>query len=428
MFIVGDDCSVKAGKQQFSAIVIILIVLMAASLLLFQNSFNENSETSAPVYVGVAFQGNTTAEAKLLIDRVKSYTNLFVLGQTPVSRNETTTNEVCDYAVAAGLNIMVNFGYYDPYASSAEQAFRRWPWQHSWVEAAKSKYGDHFLGVYYDDEPGGFTLDWDWAGFFGNYSSYFSGSGNSTLHKIYAKLIEANASGTEPNDYDLEAKYFAELLGITFNPSNGAVSEVTTFTSDYALYWFDYLGGYDVLLAQLGWNHTIAQDIALVKGAARLQDKQWGAIVTWKYDKPPYLDSGKEIYKQMVSAYEAGASYIMIFNYPSLEGNAYGVMRDEHFLALEQFWQNVVVSKRVFPDYGKADVALVLPKNYGWGMRSIDDRIWGMWGPDDKSPQIWTISQRLLTKYGLRLDIVYDDAAFPAAGKYNQIYYWNDTI
>ncbi|HEX9262358.1 MAG TPA: hypothetical protein VF893_07500 [Candidatus Bathyarchaeia archaeon] len=417
------------SKQASSLILILIVTFTAVSFLLLQNKVNQDPKEKKPLYVGVAFQGNTTNEAKLLIDRVKDYTNLFVVGSSPVSRNESMMTNVCDYAVAAGLNIIVNFGYYDPFVSSDEEAFRRWPWQHSWVEAAESKYGDRILGVYYDDEPGGITLDWDWEEFFSEYSSYFSGSGNTTLHKIYAKLIAANASGIEPGDYNLEASYFAELLGLTFDHTNEEPPEITTFTSDYTLYWFDYLGGYDVILAQLGWNHTYVQDIALVRGAARQQEKKWGVIATWKYDEPPYLDSGKEIYKQMVGAYQAGATYIMIFNYPGLEGNVYGVMQDEHFLALEQFWKNVAASNvRTVPDLREADVALVLPRNYGWGMRTIDDRIWGMWGSDSKSPQIWSISRKLLMKYGLRLDIVYDDAAFPVVGKYNLVYYWNGSI
>jgi hypothetical protein len=81
------------------------------------------------------------------------------------------------------------------------------------------------------------------------------------------------------------------------------------------------------------------------------------------------------------------------------------------------------------PDYSQAEAALVLPENYGWGMRSPDDTIWGFWGPDERSPQIWEISRTLLEQYGLSLDIVYDDPdpAFSAAGKYSQIYYWNQT-
>ena len=413
--------------RRLTALPLIFVITVGAfSFLLYQNTNSEGVRTD-PFHVGVAFQGDTVAEAKLLIDRVKSYTNLFVLGHTPVSRNETGTNEVCDYAVSKGLDVIVNFGYYDRNASSPEEVFRQWPWQHTWVEAAKQKYGTRFLGVYYDDEPGGINLDYDWQEFFTNYSSYLSRPDNTTFHKIYAKVREANASGVSPDNYDLEVEYFVDLLRTTFDHTGTRTAEVTTFTSDYALYWFDYLGGYDVILAQLGWNHSIIQDIALVKGAARLQNKAWGTIITWKYNATPYLDSGVEIYRQMVASYRAGASYVMVFNYPKLEGNPYGVMRDEHFLAVEEFWRNFVSPSPRYPDLSTAEAVLVLPRNYGWGMRKPDDKIWGIWGPDDKSPQIWEISRRLIAKYGLLLDIVYDDPAFPVLGKYNRIYYWNDT-
>jgi hypothetical protein len=33
------------------------------------------------------------------------------------------------------------------------------------------------------------------------------------------------------------------------------------FTSDYALHWWDYEGGYDTVFAELGWNNTAAQEI-----------------------------------------------------------------------------------------------------------------------------------------------------------------------
>ena len=78
--------------------------------------------------------------------------------------------------------------------------------------------------------------------------------------------------------------------------------------------------------------------------------------------------------------------------------------------------------------YSPQNAVLVLPKNYGSGLRKLDDRIWGDWGPDDKSAQIWDISSKLLLQYGLRLDIVYDDCAFPIEDKYPQIYYWNQSI
>ena len=76
----------------------------------------------------------------------------------------------------------------------------------------------------------------------------------------------------------------------------------------------------------------------------------------------------------------------------------------------------------------KAEAVLVLPKNYGWGMRNPNDKIWGFWGSDEKSPQIWDMSRKLLAQYGYSLDIIYDDPAFPIEANYTRVYYWNQTL
>ena len=200
---------------------------------------------------------------------------------------------------------------------------------------------------------------------------------------------------------------------------------ITSFTSDYALYWFDYQGGYDTILAQFGSNQSITQTIALARGAARMQNKTWGAIITWTYDQPPYLVNGTEMYNQLLTAYMAGAKYAVIFDYPQILGNPYGILRDEHFMALEKFW-NKIQSLTVNNQPG---AVLVLPHDYGWGMRNPNEPIWGLWTPDSTSAQIWNIKQKLLTQYGTGLDIVYDDAQFPITGKgYQEVYYWNQTV
>jgi hypothetical protein len=82
------------------------------------------------------------------------------------------------------------------------------------------------------------------------------------------------------------------------------------------LYWFDYRSGYDTILVEVGWNNTLAQEIALVRGAANFQLNDWGIIITWKNTQPPYLDSGDAIYEKMRTSYAAGAKYITIFNFP----------------------------------------------------------------------------------------------------------------
>jgi len=403
-----------------SLILIIILLISTASLLV---SYTQSSnQPKAPVYVGIAFGGNTTEQAKLLIDRTKGYTNLFVLdcGINPISTNQSAVKEICDYATNAGLNIIVNLGTWTR---------ENWPWKIQFYNASREKYGAKFLGAYYDDEPCGIPLDWDWPTFFTQNSSLFYGENRLSLKEIHYKLQIANITGTQPQNYTLEAQWYNDLIEgnrghISLNQYN-----ITTITSDYVLYWFDYVGGYDTLLTQVGWNISENSQISLVRGAATMQNKDWGAIITWKYDKPPYLDTGVNIYNQMETAYNAGAKYILLFDYPYNDtNNPYGVLTDTngHFEALQDFWNQVVTKST--PTSAHAQATLVLPYDYGWGMRRVDDKIWGFWGPDDKSPLIWNNTQMLLNKYGLLLDIIYDDPAFPIKGNYSKVYYWNQTI
>jgi hypothetical protein len=408
-------------QTAFFATIIIALVLTASFLVV--HSITSNETDQSPFYVGVTFCGNTTQEAKLLIDKVKDYTNLFVLQSGVISTNESATNEICDYATNQNLNIIVNLGVNWTYN-------RVWTWQYPWFQNAPQRYGDKFLGAYYDDEPAGIQLDYNWFNFFLNYSNHFQGRPQeSLLHQIFADLEAEmeNTSRPEPENYDTEAAWFQMILESNQGHNSLHKAGIQTFTSDYLLHWFDYLGGFDTILAQFGWNNTITQEIALVRGAANMQNKTWGTIITWKYDNPPYLASGEEIYTQLYTAYHAGATYAVIFNYPQIEGNQYGILTDKHFEALQKLWREIQRNPRKTSET-QAEAAFVLPKNYGWGMRSQEDTIWGFWGPDEKSPQIWENSRKLLTQYGTNIDIIYDDSEYPAAGKYMQIYYWNQTI
>ena len=94
------------------------------------------------------------------------------------------------------------------------------------------------------------------------------------------------------------------------------------------------------MFTELGWNASVAEQIALVKGAARMQNKDWGAMITWKYDSLPYLDEGYQIYNQMMAAYQAGAKFITVFNYPYQDGN-YGTLGNDQFFYLYRFWDVV---------------------------------------------------------------------------------------
>ena len=336
--------------------IVSIVILLGASLLVSQQFLTQNNDPKE-CYVGVTFCGNTAAEAKLLIDRVKNFTNLFVLQSGPVSKNESAINEICDYATEAGLNIVVYFGDLDPYWLRQKDLM----WRVSWLPMAKQRWGDKFLGVYYYDEPGGLWLD------FGNWSSYLQLASNFTYDDVAERYI-TTTQGDE--GYDILRTY-----------------DIPAYASDYVLYWFDYLMGYDVMWAQLGWNHTIEQDIALLRGAANLQNKSWGTIITWKYLHPPYLDTAANIYDQMVLSYKAGAEYVVIFNYAENMTSYYGTLHEEHFLDLERFWNDVVQNPEAVQGSTKAEAVLVLPKNYGWGMRTQDDKIWAFWEADTNSEQ-----------------------------------------
>jgi hypothetical protein len=383
--------------------------------------FPNNPETgeTSPVepYFGISFCGNTTAEAKMLIDKTKDYTNLFVLQSGPISKNETAINEICDYAVESGLDIIVFFGWFD-----TEQ-----PWQTPWLNFAKERWGDSFLGVYLFDEPGGIQIDYNWTQIFHRIKEFYPES-----YQAMEKYIEENPAQNVTRDYDEAEKRYLEYVTGHLQIDELINRSISAFTSDYALYWFDYLTGYDTVFVELGWNHSTPTHIGLCRGAATVQQKDWGAIIVWKDRDPENEDkgiykTGPEMVQDMLTAYKTGAKYVIIFNYPTNPpDNPYGILTDEHFTAMQEFWSYMQHHPE---EYGEteAQAALVLPENYGWGMRHVDDRIWGYWGSDEKSQQIWDLSQKLLDKYGLALDIVYDDPNFPITDIYQKIYYWNYT-
>jgi hypothetical protein len=445
----------SAMKKTLAISAILIIAALLAVLFIGYNTFQTTGNPNT--YVGVTYCGNSVEEGKMLIDKVKGYTNLFVLQSFQLQRNLESVDELGDYAVSSGLYFLPYFGTYIDATMSA------------WLETAKQRWGNHFLGVYYSDEAGGKMLD-------DNVEFRNATTGDSIQKTKYGDVVLKKADGvviqyeiggiihlSEPTaDNDSPPLYatfypngtitgqqsstsryktYEDLMKVKPFKNTDEVAEtflacdqnkieylkncsVNVFTSDYALYWWDYLSGYDVVLAQIGWNLTLTQQIALARGAATLQNKNWGIVITWKYNQEPYLDSGQEIFSQMKTAYEAGAKYFVIFNYYEDNGNPYGTMKPEHFQALENFWNNVVKNPHVTQGSIKADTVLVLPKNYGWGMRWSQDKIWGVFKADDQTLQFWDLMQTILQNHGLKTDIVYEDPEYPLIEDYQNIYYW----
>lgn len=389
------------------AVLVFLIALLVSAALLpifYFNNQTENEGSSAEFFFGVMFGSNSTMEAKLLIDKVKDYANLFVLGSWDININETSLNEVCNYAVDAGMSIIVYFDFLP---------IGTFPWLPTWLETTQERWGEKFLGIYLHDEPGGNQID-----------------SNQWQPGESARIAMANAT-----DYSDAANKFVTSIPNSFSWQNlkSINPDLPIVTSDYALYWFDYLAGYDTIFVELGWNASTTQQIALCRGAADVQGKDWGAIITWTYSDEPYIAGGLEIYHEMVTAYSAGAEYVIVFDFPKYpEDNVYGILEDPHFEAMELFWEYT----QTFPreTYGQIDgeVALVLPKDYGWGTRRtenfVEDRIWGFWPEDEDILIIGQNMNKLLSKYGLKLDIIFDDPQFNYEEKYSEIYLWNSTI
>lgn len=385
--------------------IVLIVALLTSSILLPLVYFDHQIQGEAQnneVYFGVTFGMNTTSEAKTLIDKVQNYTNLFIVDSWPIATNETALNEVCDYAVSKDLNIIVYFSYisHDTY-----------PWHVEWVNNAKERWGSRFLGIYLFDEPGGKQID-------------LALSNNETV--VHSK----------PANYADAATAYVTTLGSSRNIQDLKKIGMPVFTSDYALYWFDYLAGYDTVFVEIGGtrgesNQTNKiQQIGLCRGAANVQNKTWGAIITWANATPPYLENGTMMLQDMQMAYLAGAKYIIVFNYPVYpDTNPYGILTEKQFDAMRNFWNQIYSDQKSTFGTENGQVALVLPKDYDWGMRNRYDLIWGFWNSDSLSPMIspiiWNNMDQLTRLYGLRLDVIYNDTAFNYVGKYARIYYWN---
>ncbi|MBA7708995.1 hypothetical protein ES703_117902 [subsurface metagenome] len=273
-----------------------------------------------------------------------------------------------------------------------------------WIADAKEKYGDKFLGAYAMDEPGGNQLD------AGSFQMVTEAVNQSEAAETFVCLL---------NGHFGYYSYARECEGITL------------LTSDYGLYWYDYKAGYDIVLAEFAWNHSRPLHVALCRGAANVQNKEWGVMVTWTYDGPPYLVSGDELYDDLISAYHNGAKYVVIFDHPNTDYSEYGILTEEHFDAITLFW-NYVNDNPSKHGTVKATVAYVLPENFGFGFRSVDDNIWGLWSADtdERVEKIWSDVNQLLEEYGFRLDIVYSDPEFNDSLQqhYDELFFWNETL
>jgi hypothetical protein len=378
------------SRKHAAAAAVALVAVVVLSLFAALNWFSSN-QAADDFYLGVEFAyGDQPSQVSALVDKVRGYTNLMVLGSVELTFNRTALTEACDIIYAAKLNFVVLFTGLDKYNYTTTD----------WMVEAQAKYGQRFLGVYRYDEPGGNQLD------------------NGTSRLIHSYDVPPNPT------YAVVSRLF--LGNLSYFPAYYLQFTPKIYTADYGLYWWDYQANYTTIFGEFVGNESRQRHIALCRGAAEAFNKEWGVIVTWQYSQPPYLESAEELYSDLALAYSAGAKYAVVFSYPNT--TSYGTLTEQHFEALQRFW-NTLHSNPESLGSNPPRAAYVVPADYGFGFRSADDTILGLFPVDELSPKIYGDVETLIARYGSGLDILYDGAqAASLLPSYSEVYYWNQTI
>jgi hypothetical protein len=398
--------------MRFKQLAFLLIILLISPFFIGRTltAKAEAAQTPPSLYVGVDVAFESVAQTEQLIDNVSSYTNFFVIGcaQRIGSSdgfgiyNETRLTIISQYVYNKGLNFIV---YSDDPGYPSKQ----------WLEYARVNFGSRFMGLYYLDEEGGKQLDQE------KYPVVRSAENFSDAANQYVTWINSglrNGPFAITNNFDSPTEY-------------------QLFTSDYGLYWYDYEAGYNAVFAEFGWNtgyenYSRQLSIALCRGAATAFNQNWGVMITWAYKQPPYMESGPELYNDMMLAYENGAKYIVVFD--SNANWTENVLQQGQLDAIKQFWQYAQSNPRTVSQASQRS-AYVLPQDFGYGFRSPNDTIFGLWNANwdgtaslkftaDVSMCVVTFLQML----GRNLDILYPNGnrTVESLG-YKNVIYWNDT-
>lgn len=387
------------GKSAVKAILTVSVVFLVFGLLLtllvvdllFKEAVDEPG-----VFVGVDVAYGDENDVIKVADAVAGYANLIVLGSLNVTMNTTKLTKACDYLYQKGFYFIVYVGFaeeeYLPPRGPDPQFFNR----------SGERWGDKFLGAYFFDEVGGKQID------------------------MFHPLVNSARSYSEAAEIFVSTLIGPLIISVDwYDPPHPKL-----FVSDYALYWYDYLGGYDVVFGEFVGNQSRQLTAALCRGAAKCLDKDWGVVITWKHELPPYVEGAEQLYSDMVLAYQNGAKYIVVFNsFGNFSATTdYGTLTTDHFDAMKRFWNYMNTGHDT--EKFQAKTAYVLPRDYGYGFRGPNDRVWGLWEADALSPKVWNDVNALLGQYGMNLDIVYETRIYVQRTNlpYDRLIFWNGTI
>ena len=387
--------------KQLSVLLILLLILPL--FLNYSLPTKAATQTSQNLYVGIDVAFESIAETEQLIDNISSYTNFFVIGCTG-NYNETRLTVLSQYVYDKNLAFIV---YTDTPRYPSKQ----------WLTDAQTNWGNKFLGIYYYDEPGGKQLD---------QTSY------PTLAAAQNNIVASSQYVSTLYNYSEAANLYVKTLSSVLRNGSYSITQsfpsqtnYQLFTSDYSLYWYDYEAGYDTVFAEfaLYYNRTI--NIDLCRGAATVQNKDWGVMITNAYTTDPWMESGTDLYKDMKLAYDNGAKYIIVFD--SNADWTQNVLDPSQQLAIKQFWDYAKSNPRTIGPVSDRS-AYVLPEDYAYGFRAPTlDSIWGLWPSDSLTLDVGMSMATLFKIFGNNLDIVYPDQLqkIESLG-YQNVIFWND--
>lgn len=378
-------------KRRYLFVLIFLFAVLLIGVVAGIRLANQPPKYSPDVYFGIDIAFSDVADFKELVNQVNSYTNFVVIGSNVITYNLSKLNDLCQYINNSGLS-------FAPFWHINPEAFN----QTQWEIDARQTWGNRFWGLFPYDEAGGAQVD-------RARSSVENGN-------ISLMLVQ------QADNYTDAANKFVSTLSQDLAVFK--IDNIPMMTSDYALYEFDYKGGYNVVLAEFAYNLSKPLQLAMCRGAAAVNNADWGVIITHTYTQPPYLENAIQLYEDMVYAYQNGAKFILVFD--SNLNFTENILQPDQLNAMEQFW-NYMQTHPQPQNPVQNRIAYVVPAGYGFGFRGPNDSIWGLWPADSLSASIWGNVTSLLEQYGPNLDIVYEDSLQSSKVQYNKLIFWNGT-
>jgi len=387
-------------RRTAGTVIAVLLVFVLLFTLAGEDLLSQKAASKPTVFVGVdVAYGNETA-VYAAANAVYGYANLIIVGSLNVTEDTAALTRVCNFLFQKGFYFIVYVGF-----AQTDYLPPRGP-DPAFFSSASIQWGGKFLGIYLFDEPGGKQLD------------------------ASEKVVPSVPNETfDVRDYSYASEaYVATLTGDLaisldwFNPSH---AHPQLFTSDYGLYWYDYLSGYDAVFTEFVGNQSRQIAVALDRGAAHTLGEEWGVIITYQGNSS--IENPTQLNNDLKFAWQSGAKYIIIFDGNSTDASTSGVLTQAHLNAMEQFWNYTRTNVR--SNQYPAETAYVLPADYGYGFRSSSDTILGFWNADLLSVEVWSNANSLLTTYGNNLDIVYasriDSQSITLP--YKTLIFWNGT-